>query len=369
MEALTPDITRQSRQTIQRIASTNVEPMISLTIRAYDLGIPSMDSEVLVHIFTEQTSSRTMRFIVYEDPDILNQNKDEVSDLISAMTGGEAEIQDIQAYVNEIDRMDYIEIDYVDETRGSKDYTDRPAERRRRSYVDAIVTYPATSIVDMNDVTGRLVNQGSSTPEPTFGTTDDPGQVKELEYKNAALFWGLISVVALIVFFFILVIMCYCCPCCVLYKKDLNPKKNDQPETPEDIKVITVKDGQGQDLKDARFVEMFRNAHRRVRSASTDLTRRRGNRFEDDSVHPIRSRKTPFKNKVKVYEPTYRDKSNLIFIRDELESGSSTDSNGPIFVRALEEHSPGKLRQKTMPPLAKDDPKIFSVSLQYIVVC
>ena len=97
------------------LGSSNIEPVISLTVRAYDLGIPSLDSEVLVHIFTEQTSSRTMKFIVYEDPLLLQENKDEVSDLISAMTGGEAEIQDIQAYTdsNTIDRMDYIEIDYI----------------------------------------------------------------------------------------------------------------------------------------------------------------------------------------------------------------------------------------------------------------
>ena len=110
---------------IQRIAQTNIEPVISLTVRAYDLGVPSLDSEVLVHIFTEQTSSRTMRFIVYEDPDIVNQKQDEFSDLISAMTGGQAEIQDIQPYdfvSQSIDRSDLYEIEYVD--RDSKDYKD-----------------------------------------------------------------------------------------------------------------------------------------------------------------------------------------------------------------------------------------------------
>ena len=35
------------------LGSENIEPVISLTVRAYDLGIPSLDSEVLVHIFTE----------------------------------------------------------------------------------------------------------------------------------------------------------------------------------------------------------------------------------------------------------------------------------------------------------------------------
>ena len=123
------DLVRNGRATtnstiIQRITQPNIEPVISLTVRAYDLGVPSLDSEVLVHIFTEQTSSRTMRFIVYEDPDILNERQDEFSDLISAMTGGQAEIQDIQPYdeINSIDRSDLYEIEYVD--RNSKDYKD-----------------------------------------------------------------------------------------------------------------------------------------------------------------------------------------------------------------------------------------------------
>ena len=129
IEPLGPDLIRNGRAIngtlIQRIAQTNIEPVISLTVRAYDLGVPSLDSEVLVHIFTEQTSSRTMKFIVYEDPDIVNQKQDEFSDLISAMTGGQAEIQDIQPYdlvSQNIDRSDLYEIEYVD--RDSKDYKD-----------------------------------------------------------------------------------------------------------------------------------------------------------------------------------------------------------------------------------------------------
>ena len=69
-----------------------------------------------------------------------------------------------------------------------------------------------------------------------------------------------------------------------------------------------------------------------------------------------------------MYEPTYREPNNIIFIRDELESsGSGLDSteSGPIFVRAMEELNPGKLRQKTMPPGLEDnesEEKIFNVS-------
>ena len=73
-------------------------------------------------------------------------------------------------------------------------------------------------------------------------------------------------------------------------------------------------------------------------------------------------------NDFQVYEPTYREPNNIIFIRDELESsGSGLDSteSGPIFVRAMEELNPGKLRQKTMPPGLENnesEEKIFNVS-------
>ncbi len=227
MEPLTLDLIRQSRQAalapskVQRISS-NIEPVISLTVRAYDLGIPSLDSEVLVHIFTEQTTSRTMQFIVYEDADVLNKNKADVSDLISAMTGGQAEIQDIQPYaLMEIDRMDYLEIDYTD--RDGKDYENDETERVRRSLVDVLIRYPTnTSIVDMNDITAKLVREVNpvSTEGTTTGTTEDPTVMEELKYKNAALFWGLIALLILIALVLIVALLCFCCPKCYLYKKE-----------------------------------------------------------------------------------------------------------------------------------------------------
>ena len=61
------------------------------------------------------------------------------------------------------------------------------------------------------------------------------------------------------------------------------------------------------------------------------------NKFKNETstkVHEIKV-KGASNNKVKVYEPTYRDTNNIIFIRDELESGGSAASDDPIFVRIL----------------------------------
>ncbi len=55
-----------------------VSPVISLVVRAYDLGIPSLADHVPVHIFTEEVSSRTMRFIVDQPPEVVERKEEEI---------------------------------------------------------------------------------------------------------------------------------------------------------------------------------------------------------------------------------------------------------------------------------------------------
>ena len=47
-------------------------------VRAYDLGIPSLDAEVPVHIYTEDMFSRTMRFIIPETPEKVDREQDKI---------------------------------------------------------------------------------------------------------------------------------------------------------------------------------------------------------------------------------------------------------------------------------------------------
>ena len=116
----------------------------------------------------------------------------------------------------------------------------------------------------------------------------------------------------------------------------------------DDIRVLTVKNESGQELRDAKFVEVLRSAGRRIRTASA-----RARKKMEKSQHKIKP------NQVKVYEPTYRDPNNIIFIRDEMESGNAENQ---IFVRALEEHEPGKLRQKDVPfPDQPMEQKVFEI--------
>ena len=78
------------------ITDDKIEPVITLTVRAYDSGIPSLASEVPVQIFTTEVSApRAMRFIVSGNRSTIDLIK--VADLISTMTGGQAEIQGVKA--------------------------------------------------------------------------------------------------------------------------------------------------------------------------------------------------------------------------------------------------------------------------------
>ena len=94
--------------------------------------------------------------------------------------------------------------------RDPKDYTDEP-ERARRSVVDVVITYPTNSIVDMNDIKGRFQQNPQNSTLPTVtdppSVTEDPNKrVEKLQYKNAALFWGLIAVLILILFLILIIV-------------------------------------------------------------------------------------------------------------------------------------------------------------------
>ena len=56
------------------------------------------------------------------------------------------------------------------------------------------------------------------------------------------------------------------CPC---YRDTSRNKVG--PATEEDIQVLTVRDGEGKQLQDARFVEILKSAKSRIRSATDSL--------------------------------------------------------------------------------------------------
>eukprot|EP00095_Tigriopus_kingsejongensis_P012458 maker-scaffold696_size110080-snap-gene-0.13 protein:Tk12458 transcript:maker-scaffold696_size110080-snap-gene-0.13-mRNA-1 annotation:"cad86_drome ame: full" len=338
-----------------------VDPIITLMVRAYDLGIPSLDAEVPVYIYTEDMFSRTMRFIISQEPKAVEEHQAEISDLISAMTGGNAEIQDINPYYGNDLTLNGYEIAEIDIDRESKAVASQP----QKTVVDVFIRYPANSVVDMNAVTSKLVSNSSGTiipstnPDTSSGTSESTKQ--ELESKNAALFWTLVTLCLIIAALILITLCCYCCPGCYYYKGD---KVNSVGVlgSEGDIQVLTVTDGEGRELKDARFVEIMKSAKDRIRSAAS-LGRTSGlKRWRVQSARSIygdeysqsERRSQREKRSYELLDP--RESESIILVREAAGRSSRRSHNvpkgrnGPYVVNGMEELDAQALRDKDFDP-------------------
>ncbi|XP_059097433.1 cadherin-86C-like isoform X1 [Tigriopus californicus] len=304
-------------------------------VRAYDLGIPSLDAEVPVYIYTEDMFSRTMRFIISQEPQQVEEHQAEISDLISTMTGGDAEIQDINPYYGNEIAFDGYEIAELDVDRESKAVASKP----KKSVVDVFIRYPANSIVDMNAVTSKLVANSSGAIAPSnsgskseSSSTSSSSANQELEQRNATLFWALMLICLFLAALVFLALCCYCCPGCYYYKGDkVNSVGIHGSE--RDIRVLTVTDGAGRELKDAKFVEIIRSAKDRIRSAASmgrtsELKRWRVRsagsfRSGSDRSHLPRQGQRPYQ----LLDP--KDSESIILVREAGGRVSRRSQNGP----------------------------------------
>ena len=139
-------------------ALEEIDPIITLQVRAYDLGIPSLDSQVPVNIFTQEVQSRVVKFIVDGKVEDVYKNQDEISDLLSTITGGVAQIQDIQSFSGQ-DTLGVLNIDRISQEDGdSRGRSGRGPVDDTKSVVDVFIRYPATSVVDVDAIKQKLVS-------------------------------------------------------------------------------------------------------------------------------------------------------------------------------------------------------------------
>ena len=102
-----------------------IDPIITLQVRTYDLGIPSLESQVPVNIFTQDVQSRVVKFIVEGSVSEVKDRQDEISDLLSTITGGVADIQDIQSFFGQEPRaLGTLNIDRMDTARLGREQSD-----------------------------------------------------------------------------------------------------------------------------------------------------------------------------------------------------------------------------------------------------
>ena len=112
-------------RTERDLSLDEIDPIITLQVRAYDLGIPSLDSQVPVNIFTQDVQSRVVKFIVEGSASEVSDRQDEISDLLSTITGGVAQIQDIQSFSGQdAETLGTLNIDRMDTGRSGREQMD-----------------------------------------------------------------------------------------------------------------------------------------------------------------------------------------------------------------------------------------------------
>lgn len=84
---------QQSRQNRQ----SRDADVFTLTIRAYDLGVPVMFSTVNVRIYPPESKTRSVTFVLPGR----NIDRKKTEDILSTITGGRVIIHDIQPYAND----------------------------------------------------------------------------------------------------------------------------------------------------------------------------------------------------------------------------------------------------------------------------
>ena len=187
-----------------------IDPIITLQVRAYDLGIPSLESQVPVNIFTQDVQSRVVKFIVDGSVQEVSKNQDEISDLLSTITGGVAQIQDITSFSGQ-DTLGILNIDRISSDIPNRGRSDLDTSEDDKTVVDVFIRYPATSVVDVDAIKQKLVSNpvGSSISGGRAARMDaEKTKIKE-DYTLIKILAAILSVLLVLVIIFIL---CCCCP-------------------------------------------------------------------------------------------------------------------------------------------------------------
>ena len=150
-----------------------------------------------------------VKFIVDGSVGSVSENQDSISDLLSTITGGVAQIQDIQAFSGQPGTLGTLNIDRID--RGEEGGREaRGQETEDKSVVDVFIRYPATSVVDVEAIKQKLASS-----DPAGEAGGRAGRMEAERQKigeDFTLIKILAAILSALLVIVIIFILCCCCP-------------------------------------------------------------------------------------------------------------------------------------------------------------
>nr|CAD7260211.1 unnamed protein product [Timema shepardi] len=192
---------------------------ITMTARAYDLGVPHRWSTTTIHVLPPDANTRTMMFIVNGSP----PDRAQTLAMLQTLTGGQVRIKDIRPYEGH-------EIQPISAS-GREDNEDR-------SMVVATILYDGTTMVDVRQLQKQL--------QANVKMSERVDKVGVSRAENRALFWILMILAILIVLIILLLLLCCLCPSCPLY---VIPKKTSRVSSEENVQLVLKDEGPGMQTK------------------------------------------------------------------------------------------------------------------------
>nr|CAD7425611.1 unnamed protein product [Timema monikensis] len=192
---------------------------ITMTARAYDLGVPHRWSTTTIHVLPPDANTRTMMFIVNGSP----PDRTQTLAMLETLTGGQVRIKDIRPYEGH-------EIQPISAS-GREDNEDR-------SMVVATILYDGTTMVDVRQLQKQL--------QANVKMSERVDKVGVSRAENRALFWILMILAILIVLIILLLLLCCLCPSCPLY---VIPKKTSRVSSEENVQLVLKDEGPGMQTK------------------------------------------------------------------------------------------------------------------------
>jgi hypothetical protein len=130
---------KSKRQTESDNSKIEMEVFV-LTARAFDLGIPVRYSTTTIRIYPPESRTRSVSFLVPG----YSHDRQKLEQSLSDLTGGRVVIQDVQPYLN-----------------GLNSIVEPETQRIEKSIVSATVFYEKNKIVDLTDISKRLVTKNN----------------------------------------------------------------------------------------------------------------------------------------------------------------------------------------------------------------
>ncbi|RXG69481.1 Cadherin-86C [Armadillidium vulgare] len=191
------------------------DTVITLIVKATDLGSPPLTTTVPIKIYKQEFGERVIRFIYPKDP--YNVDKRDLAKTLNSLTGGTTEILSVLPL--------------------NTGYLGKDVDHSK-SDITALVKYNYNTVIDVTDILSRMNDTELQKLKSEKQQVDE--KVVTLESKNSSFVIGVVFLVIIVLLLLLSICLCFFCEGCPLHRSS----KAFGDDGPEGVSYVRVEDPQ-----------------------------------------------------------------------------------------------------------------------------